>query len=393
MIKTPSTFEIYRRKIQKRLSGTITLKPDTRRGGSSTTKGRLLFSYFTDPFLLLPGQSFSTRHSNYWEAHEIASIFLEKGYVVDVIDEKNTSWQPKRRYELMFSTGPSLERLSGKLGPDCKTIFYILTSHWKANNANELARLEDLKKRVGVTLATRRLIPPNKSFELAHCVVGLGNQVTFNTFLQAGSTSGIDKQIWSVPSSTISQYPAPKKAWAEARKRFVWIGGGGAVHKGLDLVLEVFKKNTDLILYVCGPVQAEVDFVQLYQKELFETSNIHTVGRIDVAGKQFADICGQCVAIVHPSCAEGQSGAVITAMHAGLIPIVSRESGVNVQDFGKTLDILGISEIEQAVRDIATSEPSSLSEQAHGAWEHARLHYTRETFSKTFRSFIENVLQ
>ena len=55
-------------------------------------------------------------------------------------------------------------------------------------------------------------------------------------------------------------------------KKFVFFGSLGAVHKGLDLLLEVFSRmTTDCKLYVCSGYEKEEDFCKLYHKELYET--------------------------------------------------------------------------------------------------------------------------
>ncbi len=40
----------------------------------------------------------------------------------------------------------------------------------------------------------------------------------------------------------------------------MWFGSGGMIHKGLDLVLEVFARMQEYHLHICGPVHHEEDF-------------------------------------------------------------------------------------------------------------------------------------
>ena len=97
--------------------------------------------------------------------------------------------------------------------------------------------------------------------------------------------------------------------------------------------------------------------------------------------------------IVYPSSSEGQSGAVITAMHAGLIPIISENSGVNVEDFGILLKKNTVEEIQEAVEKIASTPEDELKKKALGAWAYAREHHTRERFSKEYDAFIESLIK
>ena len=73
-------------------------------------------------------------------------------------------------------------------------------------------------------------------------------------------------------------------------KNFVWMGGGGAVLKGLDITLEAFSKMPEFNLHVLGPASVEKDFIKEYKKELEETPNINYYGRVDVTGEKFKNI-------------------------------------------------------------------------------------------------------
>ena len=109
--------------------------------------------------------------------------------------------------------------------------------------------------------------------------------------------------------------------------KFLFFASGGQVHKGLDLLLEVFAAESDLELFVCSSFAAEHDFCDTYQKELYGCSRIHPVGFVDIRSEAFRDIIDQCSYVIMPSCSEGIAGSILTAMSAGLIPIVSRECG------------------------------------------------------------------
>jgi len=181
------------------------------------------------------------------------------------------------------------------------------------------------------------------------------------------------------------------KDFEACRKRFLWFGSGGMVRKGLDVVLEAFAAMPDLHLTICGPVGEEKDFEAAYAKELYQTPNIASVGWVDIEGPQFRDICRNSVALVYPSCAEGQCGGVVTCMHAGLIPILSYESGVDVDDFGRILPSCSVSDIQNTVREIADLPATRLAQMARASWEYARTNHTYDKFAQEYRRVIEHV--
>src|SRR5262249_51459205 len=119
---------------------------------------------------------------------------------------------------------------------------------------------------------------------------------------------------------------------------------------------------------------------------------IRTAGWVDLGGREFAQIAGEAVAIVHPSCSEGWAGCVVTSMHAGLIPIISWETGSNVDGFGVVLSHSTVAEIRAAALDLSRGPPDELRRRSRAAWEYARSHHTRERFAQEFRAVIERLV-
>lgn len=68
----------------------------------------------------------------------------------------------------------------------------------------------------------------------------------------------------------------------EVKKNFLWMGSLGLIHKGLDLLLEIFNELPDYNLYICGSTKNEPEFEYLYFDELYRTKNIHTYGFVGV---------------------------------------------------------------------------------------------------------------
>lgn len=369
------------KKVRLTLSrGVVHLSPKGR------VRGNVLLSYITLPFVI--SDKLLDAHTNRWECREVARLFLEQGYAVDVIDWTNTTFTPKKDYHFVIDIHHNLERLSPLLPKNCVKVFHATGAHWLFQNTAEYTRLLDLQKRRGVTLIPQRIMSPSLAIEHAEVVTLLGNDFTESTYTYA------KKKTYRIPLSTTHTYPSPtQKNFENAKKNFVWFGGSGMVHKGLDLVLEAFTAMPEYNLTICGKVSNEKDFEETYYKELYQTKNIRVVGLIDPGSAEFKKICDDSIALVYPSCSEGQSGAVITTMHAGLIPIISYQSGVDTRDFGKTLKENSIEEIKKVVNEIATLSPEALQSMSLGAWEFAQKNHTRETFTEHYKNFIQGLLQ
>ena len=329
-----------------------------------------------------------TSHTHYWESWQMAKTFLELGYSVDVINYTNDAFLPDKDYAFFVDVRRNIERLAPLLNPDCVKILHIDTAHWLFHMTAQCQRLSALKQRRGMTLSPVKIVNPNRAIEQAGYATMLGNEFTMSTYRYA------NKPIYRIPISATHLYPWPEeKDFSGCRRRFLWLGSDGLVHKGLDLVLDVFSQMPDYHLTICGPVGREKDFERAYYKELYETPNIHTVGWVDISSPQFVEIVNRNVGLIYPSCSEGQSGGVVTCLHAGLIPIVSRESGVDVSaEFGVSLNTCSLEEIRDAVRQVSNLPSQQLQRMARKAWEFARAHHIRERFTEEYRKAIVKIM-
>lgn len=381
MNKIREYYWAYRNKITNKFFGRARMPARGKR------KGYVLFSYISEPFTVPPSRGFSNFHTMYWECYEIVKLFNDRGYDCDIINPKNKKFLPRKKYAVCFDSGSNLERWIDFLPKNCRKICPILMTNWLEYNQAEKDRLKNLAERRGVSLRPHRELPPTRSPELADFLVGFGNKTIFASY------DKFRKPIIFIPISAVVKYDFPEnKDWTKAKKNFLWVGGGGAVLKGLDLVLEAFKKTPDLELHVCGPIHAEKDFVAEYNEELNKTPNIHVYGRIDVSGSKFREIIALCGAVVYPSGGDGTSGAIVQAMHGGLVPLISHETGV--QEDSGYIPIIEPTPgaVTEAVTRIVNMPDRELKQFSRRIWNYARNLYTRENFSKFYARFIDEKL-
>lgn len=353
-------------------------------------KGNILISLHLQPFLLRSGEPIN--HPAYWANHEIAQIYLDLGYAVDVIHWRNKYFVPQKKYTIFVDYHANLERLAPLLNPNCIKIMHIDSTHWLFHATAQHQRMLDLQRRKGVTLPLTKMVEPNRGIEIADCAVTHGNQFVLDTFRYA------NKPIYQVPQTSSLRWDwFSDKDIEQARRHFLWFGSSGLVHKGLDLVLEAFAQMPEYHLSVCGPISLdkkyeEVEFCNAFHRELYELPNIHTHGWINIASQEFVELAKKCIAIVFPSCSECSPSGVINCMNAGLIPVVLRETDINVGDFGYLLRDESISAIKDAVKEIAQRPAEELLVLSRKTWEHARENYTREKFSRAYRNIAETLI-
>jgi glycosyltransferase involved in cell wall biosynthesis len=164
----------------------------------------------------------------------------------------------------------------------------------------------------------------------------------------------------------------------------MFLGSRGQVHKGLDLLLEVFAARPLLTLYVCSPFREESDFCRLYRRELWSTRNVRPIGFIDPTGRQFQEVASRCHYLVLPSCSEGQAGSVLTGMSGGLIPLVSRECGFDDTDVHLLPDCT-LPGIAAAIDAYAAKPKAWLADESRRALERARQAHDESAYKASIR--------
>lgn len=351
------------------------------------SRGRVLLSYVLDPFLLAPGATISRDHTNHWESWKIAGTFVERGFMVDVISYHNRRFRPEHDYDYFIGSRSNFQRIAGRLNANCIKSVHLDTANWIFNNAAAYQRLLNLQQRRGMTLHNIKMVEPNLAIENADLATVLGNQFTVDTYAYA------HKPLHQIPISAPEVYDwDDEKNFDRVRNRFLWFGSSGFVHKGLDLVLEAFARMPEMELVVCGPFNEEAAFLEAFHRELYETPNIDAVGWVDVASNQFRAIARSCAGLVYPSCSEGGGGSAITCMHAGLIPILSYETSVDVGSGGVILRENTIDEICSVVQGVAEAPASELQDRSREAWKQARGRHTRAIFAQEFADFVDGTL-
>jgi len=373
-------FPYFIRRIFHRLRGRVVhLKPKV------TPRGNVLISFTTLPYLdrrkIVLGA-----HTNRWECMQMARTFLERGYAVDVIDSTDNTFVPSKKYVYFIDVDANMDRIAPLLDPDCVKIFYIMHSHWKYQNEAEEKRVRAIQEKRGIDVGRDRTLSASHTIELCDIAVTFAGDFCVSTYAYAS------KEIVRIPCSTTHEFPFPEeKDFEKARRTFIWVGGAGPALKRLDVILEAFVAMPEYRLAICGKVKPSDPFAQAYAKELYGTENIKMYGWVDLESELFKKLYSESLGIVFVSASEGHPTSVVVSMHAGLIPIVSRETGVVTSDFGITLDEVSVDTITEAVRSLSKEPAEQLHARAMRTWQYAREHHTREKFAEGFAAFVDSL--
>lgn len=356
-------------------------------------RGRVLLAHIVQAFLGETTDPIRTSHNHFTESIAMVDALLALGYAVDVISYRNTTFRPRTRYDIFISSRVNFDLIAKRLPRETIKIVHLDTSHWLNNNAAALNRCLEVRRERGVALASYKLLEQSWAIDSADYATLLGNEVTYETY-RFGR-----KPVFQLPNPAVCLYPCPTgKDFAGVRNHFIWLGSRGFIQKGLDLVLAAFARMPEYRLTVCGPITQEPGFAKAFHHELYETPNIRTHGWIDVAGPEFQQLASECIGLIYPSCAEGAAGAVVTCMQAGLIPIVSSESGIDIDEsFGLLLGSVvhgsvSVESLIEATHRIAAKPADPLKEMAIESWRIARSTYSSTNYKAVFASIIQRIV-
>ena len=351
--------------------------------------GSVLLSYLEYPLLWAENSTNFNGHSNAWESRTIARIFQELGYRVVAINYKDRDFVPHRYYDVVFDIFENLGRWSSSLDHSTKKFLHCTGSDPNYQNSSEIRRVNAVNARRNAAYSPKRLIAQPeltyKSMDVADAISLIGNEKTCATYPQ---------KYWPkmklVPvTASFLPYTKTVDELVPLKREFLWFFGKGAVHKGLDLVLEVFYRCKDLTLNVVGNLEQENDFMKMYKRELLHTNNIHYHGFLYPSSQEFQNILKNTFCFIAPSCSEAISTAAVTCLTIGLYPIVSRDTGVTLPDgFGTYLEACSIEEIEQEVRLVHGMSKQTLVEQIQIIQMDALTRYSRDTFRNMMKQYI-----
>jgi len=378
----------YRNKITNKLFGTVSVSHKGKK------KGNALVSFITGPFIQAPGEFLSDPHPNYWTCAEIVRLLNIRGYDVDVIDWNDSKFIPKKKYDICIDLHHNLERLSPYLGEKCVKGMFIVASYPDFQNNGEKTRLKNLEERRGIKMPYKRFEPASNNLKYLDYIAGYGNKTVHGSYPLPEGT------IIPIPIPAVEIYDFPEnKDFESARKHFLWFGGGGAILKGLDLVVETFAALPHLKLSIIGPSAFEKEFEKIYEKELalpnikrYERPRIQKDGRILTGDTPLEEVLNSCAAIVSLSASEGGGGATVQAMQSGLFPIATPNTGLDENAPSIIVDNPTVEKVTKIVKDFSELPGDEIEKMAKAAWDHVRKHNTKKNFTESFDALISRML-
>ncbi len=347
---------------------------------------KALISYITDPFQKnIDGKSF---HTNQKEAVQLLQVFIANNFAVDICHCREEQALPEitaKQYDVVFGFGkPFMEAC--KANPRATRIIYCTEAYPDFVKQQEQQRIKYYQERYGKEIKVSRhgkfYLPEH--YERAEYLLFKGNNVTGKTF---SGLKNIKEFLPIAPAPFVNtNYAFTEREVTKTKNNFVWFGSFGAVHKGLDLLIDIFNQHLDWQLSVCGLWKEEISLLPAMG------SNIIVHGFMDTASEEFIELVNTHSFVVLPTCSEGMSSGVLTCMVHGLIPLVSRESGIDLDNQEHYLEDYHLAPLENKLNQWANMDEQNLKEMHRETFHNSRLKYNLKVFTETFDKHLQKCL-
>ena len=321
-----------------------------------------------------------------FEIFKIVSVFSQLGFIVDIIycnDIKSVEIIKNNNYFIIFGFGEVFYQMAN-LKPDATTIIYMTEQPPEFSLREEKKRIKYYYERHKKHAKIRRsgLFYKFHHFErLYSAVVTLGDIAPF--------FNNYEKVYNIFPTGIINtNFVLNNEKHNSSRNQFLWIGSIGSIHKGLDILIDIFSQRSDIILHICGLDNVERKFLNFEKKE-----NIKDYGFVDVRSDLFLSIVNSCSYCILPSCSEGFATSITTGMLHGLIPIVTKDIGLNcLGDKAIFLEDYTVEYIDSVLSKVLEKPLNELQSMSYNAYSFARENFVLDTFETNFRTIINNIL-
>lgn len=354
----------------------------------------VLLIYTTKPFV----SGLSMEHSNIYECFTVAECFKLLKYNVDVVDCNVSQRIDFSKYDVIFGMGTLMEKNFYQNPKISQTrIFYATGVNPIQSNILTTLKVREFAIINGrILLNSSRLIHESQHSQilLSDFVIVLGDEVTLGSYLKFDNK--INNKSYNLNGFYFDTYDIElnKKSFSNAKNNYLWFGSSGLLHKGLDVLIEIFSENSGLQLHICGANEKEVEFFDYYKDFFLKSKNIHNHGFVDMKSNKFRQLMDMCAFTVFPSISEGSSPSLLNVMaNGGLIPIYSYNCGLEkIKEFGWMLNSVTKDEVSRAIDESTKLSIIEIEEKANDIKSFVRANYSYENFNKNMLKILTHII-
>lgn len=348
---------------------------------------RVLICYLTETFHAAHDQLYG--HPKNFQQMQITNYFIRNGYSVDVCNyiDENSILSLNVRYDVIVGQGISYNRAIGRFPRSC-SILFLTENNPEVVEKNYNARINYFQQR-HPTLNYNRSIArmgvfTAKSMEQSDAIIA------FNSTYSAQSLTRYCKNVYPIAVNTIvnNRSSVSSSEIVKNKYNFVWLGSVGFIHKGLDILLDVFRELSYCTLNVYGVSKSELS---LWDKLKGDNTILHP--NIDVTSEKFIEeVVKHNTFVISASCSEGIQTGVATCMRSGLIPVITKDCGYDEHESLFMLEDFKIEYIIERLKQITSLDENVLTKMSASAREFANNRFSNEQFTIELSSALNNIL-
>lgn len=354
------------------------------------TQKRVLISYLS----LMAYDFDKVQHASYYHANQIVRYFITRGYCVDVCgleDQIAYNKLKDSKYDVIFGFGPNFNKMCVQ-NPEARRVLFVMENNPDVVAEKYQERIEYFKLRhpdIDYNLSDSRMAYfHSDEFKYADSCILMSseyNSLSFKKYfsdLKLVNCNALINKLYVFDRNTMSNIVP------STRRRFLWFGSRGVIHKGLDILIDAFRQMPEYELCCYGMA---VEEKRLFDK--LKAPNTHECGRVNVLNQEFIDeIINKHSFVISPSCSEGMSTAVSTCMAHGIIPIITKESGFEDSPCIITLDDFRVETIVDTVKEVASLSDEQVLSLRENCYNYARENLSLQKFDERFAVAMDELL-
>lgn len=339
-------------------------------------------SYISEVFYKRDNVDYMHSHQSRRETIVIVRVFNELGYNVFLSDSNNPKF-PNRNFKILFGIEPGFVQAYYKY-PTATKIYYATGAYSSHQNSMIINRTNDFSNKYNYKYPYSRLVKTYDNIDMADFILQIGSKYTIETYPEQYR----DKIEIIHQSCVLDSVCIELDKDYSNRTDYIWLGGGGCILKGLDLVVDYFRDHLDLNIHIVGVV--ERDFIKAYCNTF--PPNVIFHGFMDVSSTEFKNIASVCNFLIYPSCTEGGvPGSVITCMYYGIIPIVSRWAAFDeIEEMGYLLANLDVESIQCVIDKMQNLSDEEVKRLSLKCSSFSQSTYNLKRFEKEFKQYIQS---
>ena len=322
-------------------------------------------------------------HTNLQEMMQMVRVLIDMDFCIDVCACNNADAaleMPSDYYDYIIGFG-DMFKLAKQRNPKAYTIMYMTENPYTVSKAGEQQRIDYFYERTGkrIPFARTGKFYQESDEQMADAIICLGEKQYFNnTAIQRIYPSAFKN----------SKYIENMNEKRESTN-FLVFGVKGFVHKGNDLLIEVFRNHPEWKLYMCGTEIRE----ECKKLGIRLPDNVLDCGFVDVESDKFLDLVKICPFVLLPSCSEGMSTSLLTCMRHGMIPVTMRGTGMDeLAEYCEYFEDYHIPAIDRKMKDLAAMDAKRINEYSDRIYQYANESFTLATYTEKIRNCLEKII-